>query len=92
MLETFFDTINTQDFCETGFIEILSVKQRKEQGHLNMALRLQMAILSEPGVEMTEYWRLDFKQVQSHWCIHDRSIFCKSIVFYGVISNPSSLW
>lgn len=66
MLETFFDTINTQDFCETGFIEILSVKQRKEQGHLNMALRLQMAILSEPGVEMTEYWRLDLKQVQAN--------------------------
>lgn len=66
MLETFVDTINTQDFDETGFIEILSVKQRKNRGHLSIVLRLQMAILPEPGVEMTEYWRLDLEQVQAH--------------------------
>lgn len=66
MLETFVDTINTQDFCETGFIEILSVQQRKNTEHLNIALMLQMATLSEPGLEMTEYWRLDLEQVQAN--------------------------
>lgn len=66
MQEIFFDTINTQDFDETGFIKILSVQQRKKQGYLSIALMLQMAILSEPGVEMTEYWRLDLEQVQAN--------------------------
>lgn len=66
MLETFVDTINTQDYCETGFIEILSAQQGKKQGCLKIALRLQMAVLSEPGVEITEYWRFDLEQVQAN--------------------------
>jgi hypothetical protein len=73
MIEAFWDTINTEDFLETGFANIASVKKSETQNDLTMVLRIQMAILEEPGIELSECWELVFSEVQDSFISLDPS-------------------
>jgi hypothetical protein len=64
MINEFLEIINTEDYYDTGFLNFVSIKIDENNGNIEIIIMIQFAILSEPGVEMTQYWQIDCSQVQ----------------------------
>lgn len=64
MINEFLEIIGTEDYYDTGFLNFVSTKIDEDNGNLEIIIRIQFAILSEPGAEMTQYWQIDCSQVQ----------------------------
>jgi hypothetical protein len=64
MIDEFLETIHTEDYYSTGFLNFISINIGENNGNIKIVIRIQFAILSEPGVEMTQYWQIDCSHVQ----------------------------
>jgi hypothetical protein len=53
MIDEFLETIDTEDYYDTGFLNFISINLGENDGSIEIVIRIQFAIISEPGVEMT---------------------------------------
>lgn len=74
MINEFLETIDTEDYFSTGFLNFCSVKMDGHGSTLEVVIRIQFAILSEPGIEMTQFWQINCLQAQKYVISTDPSI------------------
>jgi hypothetical protein len=89
MINEFLETIDTEDYYSTGFLNFISIKIGDNNGNLEIIIRIQFAILSEPGVEMTQYWQIDCSQVQKCIISPNTQIYAHKIM---LLDKHCLLW
>jgi hypothetical protein len=66
MIHEFMETIDTQDYCDTGFFEITSAMGFNYNQDLEISLFIQFGLISEPETEIHQCWKFFCHQVQKN--------------------------